>query len=260
MRRSLDRRDPQRKVEMTFPERREQYLELADRISALTPSLVAAATQRHQLENAPEQTTRDDVLIGLALKVEGTFRALIDDCRAGRSEALHHLKTMVEGFIYFYVVSADPTPRTAERILADAVAAQKVKRLKDIAAADSEILGWQTFGDEFRQEAKRLATLERLAKDHSVELGGWYASVYRLACESAHLGDLLLWMPEDRVIHLGSRAAEERATTTIRYALQVVLSLIDSINKTNVLGLHAPTEDLWQTLRAIEREGAGTTP
>jgi len=55
---------------------------------------------------------------------------------------------------------------------------------------------------------------------------GWYARVYRLACESAHLGDLLLWMPRDREIRLGSEAAEERATSAIRYALCVVLARI----------------------------------
>jgi hypothetical protein len=60
-----------------------------------------------------ERTFRDNVLTGLSLKIDGSFRALIDDARAGRVEAMHHLKTMVESFIYFYVVAADTSPETA---------------------------------------------------------------------------------------------------------------------------------------------------
>jgi hypothetical protein len=143
---------------MTASDRRGRYLELADRLAALAEGLAVAATQRLQATGAPEWTTRDDVLVGLALKVDGSFRALINDARAGRSEALHHLKTMVEAFIYFYVVSKDPTVRTAERVLADAVAAEKVKRLKDTASDQREVEAWQTWGDEFREEAKRSTT------------------------------------------------------------------------------------------------------
>jgi hypothetical protein len=74
------------------------------------------------LRAAPrELTRRDRVLIGLALKVERSFRALLDDCRAQRSEAMHHLKPMAECFIYFYVVLKDQTDTTARQLLATKV-------------------------------------------------------------------------------------------------------------------------------------------
>jgi hypothetical protein len=35
-------------------------------------------------------------------KIDGFFRAMIDDCNAERSEAMHHLKTMAECLICFW--------------------------------------------------------------------------------------------------------------------------------------------------------------
>ena len=61
---------------------------------------------------------KDSVLIGLALKIDSSFRALIDDCKAERSEAMHHLKTMAECLIYFYAVLQDPSDATERRLLA----------------------------------------------------------------------------------------------------------------------------------------------
>jgi hypothetical protein len=63
-----------------------------------------------------------------------------------------------------------------------------------------------------------------------------------------------LWVPADRTIRLGSQVAEGRATTAIHHAVHIVLGLADAINEINILGLHVPTEELWQTLRAIEGE------
>lgn len=71
-------------------------------------------------ERRLQLTRKDDVLIGLARKIDGSFRALIDDCKAERSEAMHHLKTMAECLICFYAVLHDPSDATARRLLAKA--------------------------------------------------------------------------------------------------------------------------------------------
>jgi hypothetical protein len=165
------------------------YLELADRV-LLASDDIMAKTSEHPLG---EPDTRADVLAALALKIDGAFRALVEDSRAARAEAMHHLKMMAEAFIYFYVVAKDTSQRTAERILADAVAQEHLKRLRKIDGDAAEIQSWTEFRDAFRQEADRLTHLEALAEGHSEALRGWYGRVYRLACQPAHIADLLLW-------------------------------------------------------------------
>jgi hypothetical protein len=72
---------------------------------------------------------RDEVILALGLKIDSAFRALIDDARLRRTEALHHLKTIVEAFIFMFVVAKDETDLTAERVLAE-VCAEKEKYLR----------------------------------------------------------------------------------------------------------------------------------
>jgi hypothetical protein len=93
------------------------YITLAEEVCDATERTAAQATEWLRATGY-ERTFRDNVLTGLSLKIDGSFRALIDDARAGRVEAMHHLKTMVESFIYFYVVAADTSPETANRLFA----------------------------------------------------------------------------------------------------------------------------------------------
>jgi hypothetical protein len=67
---------------------------------------------------------RDEVIASLALKIDSAFRALIDDARSRRVEAVHHLKTMVEAFIYMFAVGKDDGDRTASRVIAEVYASK----------------------------------------------------------------------------------------------------------------------------------------
>src|SRR5690242_6658285 len=97
-----------------------RYVELADEVCAIAERM--AADSRVWLDaTGYERTFRDDVLTALCLKIDSSFRALTDDARLGRSETMHHLKTMVECFIFFHVVAADTSPETAKRLLAKAI-------------------------------------------------------------------------------------------------------------------------------------------
>lgn len=229
-------------------DRRALHLELADRVCRAAEGLIASASNQH----ARQPDTRSDVLSALALKMDGAFRALVEDCRAGRAEAMHHLKTMAEAFIYFHVVAKDAGQRTAERILADAVGEEHLKRLAKIGGDPEEVRGWTEFRDDFRHEAARLSHLETLAQEHSEELHGWYGWVYRLACQSSHIGDLLLWMPDEREIRIGPKAADAQASSAIHYGLYIALLLLDTINAITQAELRVPTEDLWRSLKAIQ--------
>jgi hypothetical protein len=223
------------------------YLDLADRICLASADVMAKASEHP----VAEPNTRSGVLAALALKIDGAFRALVEDCRAARAEAMHHLKTMTEAYIYFYVVAKDTSPRTAERILADGVAAQELKRLDKFDRDAEKIRTWTEFRDAFRREADQLAHLEALAKGHSEALHGWYGRVYRLACQSSHIGDLLLWMPDEQKIRVGPKDARAQATIAIHYGLHIALDLLDFINQSNDIGLHVPTEDFRRSLESI---------
>jgi hypothetical protein len=149
-----------------------------------------------------KQTFRDRVATGLCLKIDSSFRALIDDARAGRAETMHHLKTMVESFIYFHTVVADTSPETAKHLFAK-VLHEKVKFLRDNMqpGAQTRIVELERERDALLAGAPPLPSVEQLAKSYGPSLGSWYSAVYRLACEPAHLGDLQEFMPgaDDRI-------------------------------------------------------------
>jgi len=238
-----------------------RYLVLAEAMRQEAERVATAATAF--LRTGHQTTGRDRVLTALACKMDGTFGALVEDCRAERGEAMHHLKTMVEVFIYFYSVVADPTDRTANGLVAKCVADEHAKRLRVIEPGSDELRDWETFGHELRREAVAIGTLADLAGPLDGPLGRWYAHVYRLACQSAHLGDVLEWMPEeDGQLVVGEMAKTSigrlRSSTAIYYAIEMMLSLFEAIATVNVAGLQIDTTPFRAEMRAI-REAARRT-
>jgi hypothetical protein len=108
---------------------RDKFLELAGELCGAIADMTATA-DRLVKETRYPLTDRDRVLIGLALKVESSFRSVMDDARSGRGEAMHHLKTMVEAYLYLHLVIEDQTQTTAHRLMAE-VCYQKVKFLSE---------------------------------------------------------------------------------------------------------------------------------
>jgi hypothetical protein len=92
---------------------------LADDLSATADGLAEAASGVLS-QQGRVLTFRNRTLVGLALKIDSAFAALIEDSRVFRSEAMHHLKTMAETFVYFRVVVSDASDRTAEFLVAEA--------------------------------------------------------------------------------------------------------------------------------------------
>jgi hypothetical protein len=219
----------------------------ADRVAADATTALRAGFQ---------MTERDRVLTALACKVDGSFRALIEDCRAQRGEAMHHLKTMTEAFIYFHIVVSDSTERTAERLIADGVANEHAKRLRRLEPGSADLKEWETLRDEFREEAAALGDLAQLADRHSAALGTWYARVYRLACQSAHVADLFEWMPsEDGQVRVGEAAAAAtgrlKARIALDYGIEISLGLFEAIAQVNIVGLRIDTAAFRTELTAI---------
>jgi hypothetical protein len=181
--------------------KRETLVALASDLCAGPIATMAQAANLAIKAKGYSLTNRDNVLIGLALKIYSTFRCLIDDARPGRSEAMHHLKTMVESFIYFHLVRSDPSAMMANRIMAEVFYRKRLFHQRNRETADSEdIEFWdKSFRDIEAKGIERIGktSLEALAIGHGQGLRSWYDSVYTAACEPAHITDLLDFMPED---------------------------------------------------------------
>jgi hypothetical protein len=228
------------------------YLELANAVTKAAEDLATLATELLRVSQY-EQSFRDRILAGLALKIDSSFRALVDDAAAGRGEAMHHLKTMVESFIYFHVVAKDATDATARRVFAKALD-EKRKFLQDCDPPD--IVGAaevEKGRDAMLRGLTPLPSIKRLAKDHGPALGSWYSHVYRLACEPAHVGDLNEFMPgADQMIQVGpSLLAERRAIIALDRGLETMVGMMSAIDEMNEIGLRATTEPFNARLTAI---------
>jgi Family of unknown function (DUF5677) len=220
---------------MATDDRLQAYLALGEDLCGRTAQLVGEVTPR-LVANPEILSFRDRVLIGLALKIDSSFRSLIVDARAHRLEAMHHLKTLVEAFIYFHVVAKDLTDNTAALVLAHAFD-KTATRLRLIAAPPEDRQHYEELRDGLGGRPD-LPQLEQLAKDHGLD--SWYQSVYRLACEPAHIADLVAFMPDpdQPVLTIGGDGGSgAEAATAMHYAIPIVLDLIRVLNDGNKLGL-----------------------
>lgn len=229
------------------------YLELARELCLRIEVLASAANAA--LGAGPYRLTfRDRILIGLALKIDSTFRALIEDVCFYRSESMHHLKTMAESYIYFWYVVLDSTEVTAKRVLADTHHAYALF-LEETEGNQGEIHDLKAERDALRAGAEKLRSVWALADACGEEFRkGWYSKVYRLACESAHTGDLFAFMPDpdDQVIQVNAPVfASQTARYAIHYALGIALDLIETASRENVIGLEADVSDLRARYNAV---------
>lgn len=249
---------------MTPGEKIEAYAAIADELCARIEEFVARGNQGLK-ESGYKLTIRDHVTIGLVLKIDSSFRAFLVDARAQRVESLHHLKTMVEAYIYLHVVSKDRSDRTAEGLLCQVYQEkEKFYRLNPTSDFDGGLL---------RLANKALAELTRTvgtvslsdvgseARKHSSELGQWYEQVYRSACEPAHVTDLLEFMEPfqfktDPEIIIGKVAgAPLRVAVATDQGLALMFNLAKFVSD-NVLNIRLDVDDLAQHAIAIRREPA----
>jgi hypothetical protein len=175
---------------------------------------------------------------------------------------MHHLKTMVESFIYFHTVAADTSPERAKQLFAK-VLHERVKFLRDNkeAGSDAQIAELERERHALLAGAPPLGSVEQLAKSYGASLGSWYSTVYRLACEPAHIGDLYEFMPRaGDVIEVGPPiTAELRATIAVQRGLELTINMIDAVLQTTTAALSADVADLQAKLAAIRSDDKSTT-
>ncbi len=247
---------------MTPGEKIEAYAATADELCARIEEFVARGNQGLK-QSGYKLTSRDHVMIGLILKIDSSFRAFLVDARAQRVESLHHLKTMVEAFIYLHVVSKDRSDLTAEGLLCKVYQEkEKFYRLNPTDDFDGGLLrlAHKTLAELTRTEGTvSLGDVGPEARKHSPELGQWYEQVYRSACEPAHVTDLLEFMEPfrfktDPEIIIGNvTSAAFRVATATDQGLQLMFNLATFAGD-NVLKIRLDVDDLWQRAIAIRRE------
>jgi hypothetical protein len=93
-------------------------LEVAEEVLSLFHVSLNQLNFAIQQQSIP-MTRRNQILIGLWLKAGGSFECLVADAKLKRAESSHHLKTMVESFIYSHWVSQDQTDQRASLVLGE---------------------------------------------------------------------------------------------------------------------------------------------
>jgi hypothetical protein len=245
----------------------ERYIEVAEEILRLGVALAEQANA-HFTGSERQQTLADRVLIGLALKIHSTLRALLVDALANRAEAMHHLKTMVEAFIYYRIVAADPSGEKATLVLAKTInEKRRFFEANPDYVPEAEIRQWQSTRDELLRQVQRgrgqpedsgcrdlLREIDNLA-DLSCRagLGAWYARAYRLANESAHIGDLLEFMPkaDERIVAAPPDTAPYHALVALDLGLHIGVDLMRTISEMNSPAIRVDTAPLQKKLEDI---------
>ena len=115
---------------MSGKKKLQNYLKLAAEVCSLAEyfakEISSQLQTRHQNLNHQER-----VLIGLALKMYHAFESLVEDAKRERAEAIHHLKTLVESFIYLYWVGEESGDNKKARIVLAKACNEKVKFFKN---------------------------------------------------------------------------------------------------------------------------------
>jgi hypothetical protein len=238
------------------PLRIDRYLELAHDLSATAEALAERSAEVLR-ERKLVPTFKSRALTGLALKIDAAFEALLDDVEKRRREAMHHLKTMAESYIFFRAIGADSSDRTAELVLAEAWH-RKVQTLEDGRGTDDELAAARRQRDDLLRGHKVvLHNVKELAELQQVK--PWYWQVYRLACEPAHLGDLVEFMPDPPVVEIqvggNVHAGVYRAILAVHYGISLMLTMFDEFNERNELGLLVPLDNFRARFDAITSEG-----
>jgi len=243
----------------------ERYLSFGEVLCASADALAATANQEARARGYV-LTRRDQVLSALLLKADGAFRALIRDALERRPEAMHHLKTMAEVFIYYRVVASDGSNRTAAMLVAEGLRARvlvmKKSRIpsppgrRELFRAQEAALRAEVQPPP--PDADIITDVERLARRH--QLGDWYWTAYRLACEPAHVGDLDDYIAE-RGAEITTAARPQgtyRALLALHYGALIALRLFEEIEDTSLLGLRVspPLQDLNRSFLGLSEQEA----
>lgn len=230
------------------------FLALAEEIlsmrGAIQPRLDEALTS-----GALTGSLRNSILIGLHLKALDCFDRLIVDARDRRGEASHHLKTMAECFIYSHWVSRDSGETRARLLSAEGYRSRAAYHdsLEETehAATWKEMKRQQIEGLQSEWETFKNTKLEQLASLANTK--EQYCKIYRLACEAAHMGDLMVYTPPHPQ-EPGLRQSDLsmlRAYVSLKFGIILACDLLSDASKVLEMGADLQIDGLRERWRAI---------
>jgi len=219
-------------------------LEIADTL--VTRGQTAIGQVEVAVRNMPRPLTLAEQVAGsLVLKMLASFEALVEDVRQGRGEAMHHLKTLCEAFIYFH--EAATGEENAAIVLAYAHD-ERARRGKDQRHPDPALVA----DTSARRDAllrgaalpRYIRRVDQVAARHP-NLPQWYASVYRRTCEPAHISDLEDFLPKQDVLPRSlSTPGVRRTYEAAHHGIAIMLSVLEYWNSVNDLGHSIEVQDL----------------
>lgn len=249
---------------MSIEGKLQSCLELANEMCSLAHHIVDKVSIKLQA-GGQALGYRDRVCIGLAVKMYNSFECLIADAGAQRLEAMHHLKTMVETFIYYHWVVQDPGEKRARLVVARSVDETVRFYRKNPGYVEQAVCEeWEntlrrlTSGleSEWGDFKKTKRQIEELARDLGVNIEEWYQRIYRLACGPAHIGDLLDHMPDvQEPIQLGKTPTSHlRAIVALDYGFQILCDLLKAASGFFQLELEKKISEIEKRYVAIRGE------
>jgi hypothetical protein len=213
----------------------QRYLELTDELFSLFKETVKEVSHRLQTQGQ-KFSFSERVLIGLAMKMYHTFECLVEDVKRERSEAMHHLKTLVESFIYLFWVGRENDDKKARLVLAKSYKKKIVffEKNPDHPNQTEYIKEWEKGFNDLIQNIKdewmnfKDKSIETIAQE--VGLEPYYQRAYRLACEPAHITDLLEYMPQkEGLISIGRiKLSILWAFVALDYGYHIMLDLLQA--------------------------------
>ena len=157
-------------------------------------------------------TDQDRIPIGLTFKMVATFEALVDDARARRGEAMHHLKPLCEAFFYLYEARA--SEQRARLVLACALHERLKYWQSNPGSMLPDVIADVMVKADLSQGQPLPVNIKEVATRHP-NLLGWYNRVYRLACEPATFRTLTTFSRMSMVgYHMAGHRTPPRAPMT----------------------------------------------
>lgn len=231
----------------------QNYLKLAEEVCSLAEEEVKEISSQLQTRNQ-RLNLQERLLIGVALKMYHAFESLVEDAKRERAEAIHHLKTLVESFIYLYWVEEERGDNKKARIVLAAACNEKVKFFKNNPNYPDQKSYLQDWESEFKALTKGIEDEWKKFKEKKIcklaeeaKMESYYHGVYRLACESAHVSDLAEYMPPPNNLAIAlnkSRTSVLWSHVALYYGLHIMCDLLHAGSEFYKLGFDQKISDL----------------
>lgn len=210
-----------------------KYIGLANKILALFYVAEIELTQHNYY-----RYKKIDVLVALVKKMFFTFKAMVEDAQREYPESHHHLKTLIESFIYYCFVARDETDTNAKLIIAEVAYNKKkyidsnpdTKKKETYYKELNDALDANTLGIEEEWEQYKSKSLEQIAK--KLRLFDIYNRYYRFACEPAHITDILDFFPSETAQFALQRNLPEEhwSIISLQYSMNLMIQIIKDVS------------------------------